>query len=169
VTPRHKKTSEDRRMKPIRVSTEVDRPREEVYAFLDVLANHAPFTDHMLTGWSFSGPASGVGAKARVRSRTPGPENWADMEVIAAEPPRRTVEQTVGAGGRRRMQGTYTLEALPGDRTLVTFELAFLELPRAERLAAPLLRAWLQRANAKAMRRLAATLAASGEPVSAAR
>ena len=35
-------------MKPVSVSVRIDRPREDVFSFLDVLANHAQFTDHML-------------------------------------------------------------------------------------------------------------------------
>jgi Polyketide cyclase / dehydrase and lipid transport len=146
-------------MKSIRVSTTVEQPREEVFAFLDVLANHEPFTDHMLVDWSLSGPASGVGARSRMRARLPGPKDWVELEVLEAEPPATTVEETVGAGGRRRTRGTYRLTALPTGGTRVEFELAFLAVPRRERLVLPLLRGWLRRGNAKAMRRLAQTLA----------
>src|SRR6476469_8850482 len=127
-------------MKPIVVSTHIDRPREEVFAFLDVMANHEPFTNHMLVDWTYSGPASGVGAKARMRAKAPGPKQWADMEVVAATPPETIVEQAVGAGGRRRTQGTYTLSDAPGGGTDVQFELRYLEAPAGERLAAPLVR-----------------------------
>jgi hypothetical protein len=153
-------------MKPINVSVRVDRSREEVYAFLDVLANHEPFTDHMLVDWSYSGRAAGVGAKARLRANLPGPQPWADMEVVAAEAPVKIVEQTVSANGRRRTQGTYTLQACPDGGTDVCFEMVYLAAPVADRLAMPLLRAWLQRGNAKAMRRLGATLATSASPAS---
>jgi uncharacterized protein YndB with AHSA1/START domain len=146
-------------VKPIKVSVQVDRPREEVFAFLDVLANHEPFTDHMLVDWTLDGPAAGVGARARLRANVPGPKDWADMEVVASEPPERIVEEAVGAAGRRRTRGTYTLAELPGGGTDIHFELAYLEAPGFERLAAPVLRAWLQRVNAKAMRRLGAVLA----------
>jgi len=149
-------------MKPIRVSVQVDRPREEVFAFLDALANHEPFTDHMLVDWTYSGPAAGVGAKARMRANVPGPKDWIDMEVIAAQAPVTTVEESVGAKGRRRTRGTYTLEELPGGGTHIRFELAYVEMPLSERLMAPLLRAWLKRGNEKAMRRLGETLAGSG-------
>jgi hypothetical protein len=155
-------------MKPINVSVRVDRSREEVFAFLDVLSNHEPFTDHMLLDWSYSGPATGVGAKARLRANLPGPRDWVDMEVVAAEAPVTIVEQAVSAKGRRRTQGTYTLKERPDGGTDVCFEMVYLAAPAADRLAMPLLRAWLQRGNAKAMRRLRATLAgaphASEEP-----
>jgi len=115
----------------------------------------------MLVDWSFSGPTAGVGGKARMRAALPGPKDWLELEVIESTAPIRTVEETLGAGGRRRTRGTYTLEDAPGGGTLVRFELAFLEIPRRERPFAPLMRTWLARANAKAMRRLGETLAAS--------
>jgi hypothetical protein len=151
-------------MKPIEVSTRTDRPREEVFAFLDVLANHEPFTDHMLVDWSFDGPAAGVGARARVRANLPGPKDWVEMEVKEAEPPRRSVEESVGANGTRRTRGTYVLEEEPGGGTLISFTLEFLEIPRRERLVMPLLRAWLKRGNARAMERLREALASGQKP-----
>ena len=59
-------------MKPFTVSTTVDRPIEEVWDYLDVLGNHEQFTDHMLQEWTTSGPDRGVGAKARVKAKSPG-------------------------------------------------------------------------------------------------
>jgi hypothetical protein len=149
-------------MKPIKVSTVVDRPREEVYEYLDVLANHEAFTDHFLTDWTASGPASGVGAKVRVKAKAPGAEQWLDIEVMEAKAPERTVENAVSAGGKRRTCGTYTLTELPGNRTLVEFEFDYLSAPALERPALPLMRPWLRRANEKAMERLAEQLAPVG-------
>jgi hypothetical protein len=149
-------------VKPISVSVQVDRTREEVFAFLDVLANHERFTDHMLVDWTYSGPAAGIGAKARMRANVPGPKDWIDMEVIARRAPVTSVEASVGAKGRRRTRGTYTLEELPGGGTNIHFELEYVEMPVSERLLAPLLRAWLKRGNEKAMRRLGKTLAGTG-------
>ena len=149
-------------MKPIKVSTVIDRPREEVYEYLDVLANHEAFCDHFMTDWSVSGPASGVGAKVRVKAKAPGPETWIDIEVIEAEAPERTVENGTSAGGRRRTRGAYTLTELPGHRTLVEFELSYEAAPAYERPALPLMRPWLRRANEKAMERLAEQLAPVG-------
>jgi hypothetical protein len=141
-------------MKPILVSIQVDRPRDEVFEFLDVLANHEPFTDHMLVDWTYDGPAAGVGARARMRAKVPGRADWIDMEVVKGERPVTIAEESVSGGGRRRTRGTYTLGELPGGRTNVQFELAFLEILPADRVAGPLLRIWLRRGNEKAMRRL---------------
>jgi uncharacterized protein YndB with AHSA1/START domain len=141
-------------MKPITVDVKLDRPRERVYDFLAVLGNHEAFTNHLLVDWELSGPAAGVGAAARMRAAVPGPRDYADMRVTEVEPPRRIVEEAVGAGGSRRTRGTYTLEDAPDGGTFVRFELETLAAPLPERVLAPLVRAFLQRANAKAMRRL---------------
>jgi hypothetical protein len=145
-------------MKPVIVSVDVPQSREQVFAYLDVLSNHEAFTDHMLIDWTCSGPASGVGAKARMRAKAPGKAQWIDMTAIASTPPESSVEESVGAGGRRRTRGTYTLSQLPHGGTAVQFRLDFLELPPAERLFLPLIRARLKRDNAKAMQRLKETL-----------
>jgi hypothetical protein len=147
-----------RAMKPIIASIRVDRPREEVFAFLDVLPNHVRFTDHMLVDWSFSGSPAGVGSKSRMRAALPGPKDWMDLEVIESRAPETTVEETVSAKGKRRTRGTYTLDELPGGATRVRFELAWLRATLLDRLLAPFSRRWLQRGNDKAMRRLAETL-----------
>ena len=146
-------------MKPVTVSITVPQDREQVFDLLDVLAKHEQFTDHFLYDWEVSGPRSGVGAKARMKVRRPGPDERLEMRVVASERPRTTVEESVGAGGRRRTRGTYRLEELTGGGTRVSFELAWLEVPRSERLAAPLTRGVVRRANAKSLERLAATLA----------
>ena len=141
-------------MKPVVVEIEVPQPPDEVYEFLDVLANHERFTDHFLIDWQVSGPSRGVGARARMRVKSPGPDDWLDMEVVAAEAPRTTTEESVSARGRRRTRGTYVLEPLPDGGTRIVFELAWLEAPLSERLAAPLTRAVVRRANARSLQRL---------------
>jgi len=148
-------------MKPVIVSTTVQRPVSEVYEFLDLLANHEGFLDHMLVDWTFSGPRRGVGARARARANTVGSQDWTEFDVVEAEPPRRIVEQGVGAGGKRHTRGTYRLEELPDGGTRVSFELEWLQSSRAERLAPPLIRAFVRRSNGKAMSRLAKQLSPS--------
>jgi carbon monoxide dehydrogenase subunit G len=147
-------------MKPVRVSIQVPQPREEVYEFLDVMANHEPFTDHILREWEYSGPDRGVGSKARVKVSAAGRTEIVEIEVISAEPPAKIVEQNVGAGGRRVANGTYTLAELPGGGTEVEFEYSWQSAPLSERLGAPIVRATLRRANQRAMQRLAEKLAA---------
>lgn len=146
-------------MKPVLVSVDVPQSREEVFAYLDVLSNHEAFTDHMLLDWTCSGPPSGVGAKARLRAKAPGKAQWLDMTAIASTPPESNVEESVGAGGRRRTQGTYTLDQRPDGGTAIDFRLDFLELPPVERVLAPLIRLRMRRENARAMQRLKESLA----------
>ena len=146
-------------MKPVAVSVAVPQPVEEVYDFLDVLANHEAFLDHFLVDWKFSGPARGVGAKAEARASAPMSQDWTEFEVVEAERPKRIVEEGVGLKGKRRTRGIYRLESLPGGGTAISFELAWLEAARAESLIPPLTRAFVKRPNAKALRRLAKQLA----------
>jgi hypothetical protein len=100
-------------MKPVMVSTDVPQQRAAVYDFLDVMSNHEQFTDHIMQDWHLDGPASGVGAKARVKVVAAGRTETVDIEVIEAERPVKTVERNIGAGGKRVGTGTYTLADLP--------------------------------------------------------
>jgi Polyketide cyclase / dehydrase and lipid transport len=147
-------------MKPVRVTIDVPQPREDVYDFLDVMANHEPFTNHILKDWQYSGPDRGVGSKARVHVKAAGRTDQVDIEVVSAQAPAKIVEQNVSAGGRRLANGTYTLEELPAGGTRIEFEYSWKQAPLSDRLAAPMVRSALRRANERAMERLAATLAA---------
>jgi carbon monoxide dehydrogenase subunit G len=146
-------------MNPVRVTIDVPQPREPVFDFLDVMSNHEPFTNHMLQDWDYSGPERGIGSKARVSVRAAGRAETVEIEVIAAERPKRIVERNTGAGGRRVGTGTYLLDELPGGHTRIAFEYAWQSAPLSERLAAPIVRAILRRGNQRAMERLAEQLA----------
>lgn len=146
-------------MRPVQVNIQVGQQCEQVYEFLDVMANHEPFTDHIMRNWRYSGPERGVGSKATVDVSAGGRTDTVEIEVIAAERPTRIVEQNTGANGRRVGHGTYILEATPDAGTLITFEYSWERAPISERLAAPLVRAILRRANQRAMQRLADRLA----------
>ena len=82
------------------------------------------------------------------------------MEVIAAERPRTSVEESRSARGKRHTRGTYVLEDAPGGGTKIDFTIEWLEAPLPDRLGAPITRAVIRRANGKAMERLAELLAA---------
>jgi len=77
-------------MRPVSVSVAGSASHNEVYSFLDVLANHERFTNHMLVDWSYAGPSSGVGARAHMRINKTGRPDWIDLEVNrrTADPPR---------------------------------------------------------------------------------
>jgi len=146
-------------MQPVRVTIDVPYPREEVFDFLDVMSNHEPFTNHMLKDWKYSGPARGIGSKAKVKANMAGRSETVEIEVIAAERPGMIVEQNVSAGGRRIGTGTYTLEQMPGGETRIVFEYAWKQAPLSDRAAAPIVRAILARGNKRAMARLVEQLA----------
>jgi carbon monoxide dehydrogenase subunit G len=147
-------------MKPVTVTIDVPQPREAVYDFLDVMANHELFTDHMLQDWRLAGRARGIGSKAQVKVTAAGRTETIDIEVIAAERPVETVERNVGAGGKRVGTGTYTLADLPGGGTRVTFTYAWQQAPWSERLAEPVIRGIARRGFERALQRLAEQLRA---------
>jgi uncharacterized protein YndB with AHSA1/START domain len=146
--------------RPVTVSIEVPQPREEVFDFLDVMANHESFTDHLMRDWELSGPPRGVGSKARVHARAMGVSDEIDIEVIDAARPTRIKERNVAAKAGRTGEGTYTLEPTASGGTRIAFEYRWVVAPVADRIAAPLVRAFIRRANETAMRRLAEQLAA---------
>jgi uncharacterized protein YndB with AHSA1/START domain len=146
---------------PVSVTTDIARPRTEVFEFLDDLSNHAAFNDHFLDKWEFSGPTKGVGAKASARVDAPGGQDYIDFEVVDAEPPQKIVEEAIGAKGKRRTLGTYFLSDRPDGGTDVEFKLEWLEAPRGERLITALTRAFVKRTNGKAMKRLKKQLESS--------
>jgi hypothetical protein len=146
-------------MLPVTVSIDVPQKREDVFAHLDVLANHEPFTNHMLVDWSISGPARGVGAKARVYSKAGGRKVPIDIEVVESSSPSRNVERNVSAKGKRVGRGTYELAELPAGGTRVSFTYSWERAPLSDRALAPVVRAILRRGNERAMQRLAAQLA----------
>jgi carbon monoxide dehydrogenase subunit G len=150
-------------MKPVHVTTTVPQPIDEVFDFLDVMANHEPFTNHILKDWEYAGPDRGVGSKARVQVTAAGRTETVEIEVVDAQRPTRIVERNVGAGGKRVANGTYTMSALPDGGTQVQFEYAWQEAPLSERVMSPLVRGMLRRANERAMERLAERLQAVAE------
>lgn len=148
--------------KPVTVSIDVPQARPDVFAFLDVMANHEPFTDHMLVDWTYppGAPPAGVGSRARVHSTAGGRREPVEIEVVAASPPERIVERNVSAGGKRVGTGTYELADLPGGGTRVSFTYAWERAPLLDRALAPLVRGLLRRGNERAMERLAQQLPA---------
>ncbi len=144
---------------PVTVSIDVPQRRSEVYAYLDVMANHEAFTDHILTEWQVSGPATGVGAKANVVTKAGGMKDPAEIEVIEVEPDRMIRERNKGSKGRRVATGTYVLSDLPDGGTHIEFTFVFEQVPAAEKPLVPLMRRMIRKGNERAMERLAEQLA----------
>ena len=150
-------------MDPVSVTVTIDRPREEVFAYLADVANHAEFSDHYLTNWHLTRIDSfGRGAGARFRVGVPLQRfDWGDMTLAVVEPPHRIV--AVGRYGKfNRIKTTaiWTLDVAPGGRTDVEYMFeSEPELP-TDKLVETLSgqRGWFKRKVRKAMSRLQAIL-----------
>jgi hypothetical protein len=143
---------------PVTVTIDVPQPRDAVYDHLDVMANHEAFTDHMLTNWRVSGPATGIGSKAHVTTKAGGMTDEAVIEVFEVDPGRMIRERSIAGKGKRIAHGTYTLSDLPGGGTHIEFEFALQKVPGIERPFVPLMRKMVRNGNETAMQRLAVLL-----------
>lgn len=145
------------------MSTLISLPREQVFDYLQDIANHAEFTDHYLVDWRLTRESSvGRGAGARYRVKAPASRfSWGDSTLVEVQRPHRIVEVgRTGKANRIRTLGTYELSQAPSNTTRVQFTL---EAERSPFLSDRILealgrRAWLKRKNEKAMRRLRSIL-----------
>jgi uncharacterized protein YndB with AHSA1/START domain len=142
----------------VTVSIVVSAPREQVFDYLQDIANHAEFTDHFLVDWHLTRLDSvGVGAGARFRVKAPGHRfSWGDVTFAEVERPTRIVE--VGRGGkfnRVKTLGVYELAPAPGGATRVSYTFQTVPATLSDRLMeGPGSRLWLRRKNMRALRRL---------------
>jgi hypothetical protein len=132
-------------MKPVTVTTTIERPREEIYAVLEDLMNHESFTDHFLT--DFQRTETGI----RVKGKAGG--GWMDITPVESTPERIVEEGRSGRGGRRHTKGIYELKPQNGG-TVVSFTNEIEPAGLGDRLAAPLMRAYLRKQNGRALERL---------------
>jgi uncharacterized membrane protein len=146
---------------PVTVATTIDRPREEVFAYLRDIANHPEFTDHFLKDWHLTREESaGTGAGARFRVDAPLTRfGWADTTITELEAPFRIAQR--GRGGkfnRIRQRGEFRLTAAGGG-TRVEWTLETLPaLPTDRILELVAGRAWFRRQLGRALRRLRSIL-----------
>jgi uncharacterized protein YndB with AHSA1/START domain len=148
---------------PVTVSVKIDRPREEVFAYLADIANHPEFTDHYLKHWRLTRIESvGQGAGARFKIDAPLQRfSWADMTFVVVEPPHRIV--AVGRGGKfNRVKTTaiWTLDVASGDRTEVEYMVESEPPLPTDRLMEAISgqHGWFKRKTRKALRRLQSIL-----------
>lgn len=144
------------------MSIVISAPREQVFDYLQDIANHPEFTDHYLVDWRLTREDSvGRGAGARFRVKAPGNRfSWADSTFVEVVAPRRIVEVgRTGKGNRVRTLGVYDLAPAPGGATRVQFTLETQTSVLSDRMLEAFGgRAWLRRKNEKAMRRLRSIL-----------
>jgi uncharacterized protein YndB with AHSA1/START domain len=87
-------------MNPVKVSTSIAKPREEVWEYLVDIANMSEFTDHFLRDWHLTREnPRGEGAGARFRVNSPlNRFSWSDLSIVDVEAPFRIVAR--GSGGK---------------------------------------------------------------------
>jgi uncharacterized protein YndB with AHSA1/START domain len=143
---------------PVTVSIVVSAPREQVFDYLQDIANHPEFTDHYLVDWHLTRIDSvGAGAGARFRVKAPGNRfSWGDVTFAEVERPHRIVEVgRTGKNNRIRTLGVYDLAPAAAGSTRVRFTLETVPATLADRLMEGLgARSWLRRKNQRAMHRL---------------
>jgi uncharacterized protein YndB with AHSA1/START domain len=150
-------------MDPVTVTVNIARPREEVFAYLEDLANHAEFTDHYLKDWHLT-RVNSVGLGAGARYRVDAPLNrfpWADAAFIEVEAPFRIVEAgRAGKFNRIRVLGTWVLTPTAGGQnTRVEFTNETIPATPTDRILESFgARGWIRRKNRKALRRLRSIL-----------
>lgn len=155
-------------MEPFTSSATVDRPREEVFAFLADVANRERFCDHFLTDWRLTREDSfGRGAGARYRVAAPLQRfAWADTTLVELDEPGLIVER--GRGGKYNRvltRGVWELIPEAAGRTRVRFTFETQPKLLSDRLQESLGGAWWVRRNvAKALRRLGPAVAAASDP-----
>jgi uncharacterized protein YndB with AHSA1/START domain len=146
---------------PVTVSTVVSAPREQVFDYLQDIANHAEFSDHYLVDWHLTRIDSvGRGAGARFRVKLPGRFNWADVTFAEVDRPYRIVEVgRTGKNNRVRTLGVYALSPATAGATRVEFTLQTAPATFSDRLLERLgARRWTKRKIERAMRRLRSIL-----------
>jgi uncharacterized protein YndB with AHSA1/START domain len=147
---------------PVTVGIVISAPREQVFDYLQDIANHSEFTDHYLVDWHLTREDSvGRGAGARYRVKAPANRfSWGDSTFTEVSRPHRIVE--VGRAGktnRIRTLGIYELAPAPGGATRVQFTIETEPATLADRILEALGgRTWVKRKNKKAMRRLRSIL-----------
>jgi uncharacterized protein YndB with AHSA1/START domain len=148
---------------PISATVTIDRPREEVFAYLVDIANHPEFSDHYLKEWHLTRIDSvGRGAGARFRVDAPCQRfGWADLTFVEVERPHRIVG--LGRGGkfnRIRTTAIWSLDVAPGGGTDLELMVESEPALPTDRIMESLTgqRGWLKRKVRKALRRLQAIL-----------
>jgi uncharacterized protein YndB with AHSA1/START domain len=147
---------------PVTLNVTIDRPREEVFAYLSDVANYPEFTDHFLTGWRLTREESeGRGAGARYRQGGRFDRfGYYDLSIAELDPPFRIV--AVGRGGKYNRIKTFHQWTLEPSSSGTRLEYVYETEPplRTDRIVEALSgrRGWFRRNGGKALRRLRSIL-----------
>jgi uncharacterized protein YndB with AHSA1/START domain len=153
---------------PVTVSIVIDAPREEIFDFLQDVANHPQFTDHFLVDWHLTREGSvGAGAGARFRVKAPANRfSWGELALTEVTRPHRLVELgRTGKANRIRTRGIYELSPAASGTTRVSFTFETMPALLSDRTREALgMRWWTRRQYARALRRLRAILESRERP-----
>ena len=146
-------------MDPVTDHVTIDRPREEVFAYLADIANHSEFSDHYLSDWHLTRIDSvGRGAGARFRVGVPLQRfDWGDFTLVEVERPRRIVALgRYGKFNRIKTTAIWTLDHARSGGTEVDFMFETEPALPTDRIVEALSgqRGYFKRKAHKAMRRL---------------
>jgi uncharacterized protein YndB with AHSA1/START domain len=147
----------------VTVHVTIDRPREEIFAYLADVANHPEFSDHYRTQWRLTREDSeGRGAGARYKRAARFDRfGYYDLNFADVDPPYRLI--AVGRGGPYNRIETFeqwTLEPAGGGGTRLEYMYESTPPLPTDRLVEGLTgrRGWTRRNGAKALRRLRSIL-----------
>lgn len=149
-------------MGPVTVETTVALPREDIFDYLEDIANMPEFTDHFLTRWHLTREDStGVGAGARFWIRLPlNRFSWSDLSLVEVERPHRIIAR--GRGGKwNRIRSLTMITLTPATKGSTRIEWSWETFPEKlpdrimERLAG---NGWWKRRMTKGARRLRSIL-----------
>jgi uncharacterized protein YndB with AHSA1/START domain len=147
---------------PVTLHVNIDRPREEVFAYLADIANHPEFTDHFLADWRLTridSEGRGAGARYRQGGRLDR-FGYYDMSFAEVDAPYRLI--AVGRGGKYNRIKTFHQWTLEPSSSGTRLEYVYETEPplRTDRLieAVSGRRGWFRRNGGKALRRLRSIL-----------
>jgi uncharacterized protein YndB with AHSA1/START domain len=143
---------------PVTLHVNIDRPREEVFAYLSDIANHPEFTDHFLKSWKLTREDTvGRGAGARYKQDARFDRfGFYDISLAELDPPYRLIG--VGRGGKYNRIKTFHQWTLEPTSSGTRLEYVYESEPalRTDRFVetASRRRGWFRRNAGKGLRRL---------------
>ena len=143
---------------PVTVSVEVARPRQQAFDYVDVVANQEVWRKNLYKDWRFEGPGRGVGAIAWATPDAPTSNERIEIKVVASQAPEKIVEEIESAHGKRQTTETYRFTEVGEGRTRIELEFVWRKVPKSERIAPFVSRAFMARAQGKSLKLLAAQL-----------
>jgi uncharacterized protein YndB with AHSA1/START domain len=143
-------------MREVTVSTVISAPREAIFDFVTDLAARPAFTDHYMRDYRLARVnAVGLGAAARFRLRPPLATEYAELQIMEVDRPRRIVEEVrVGRRGRTRSLALYEFTAETAGTTrveLTTYSEPATVVDRIKEIGAA---GWIRRKTKKSLERL---------------